>query len=116
VSPAPGPTFNDLESSISEALAPVSAATGSAPAPFTTVPAATNGPLATAQGNAAQSAALKAAVPTQIAMEEANRQARTAVANVMAKMNTTVQTIKTQPKPFASGNAVKVLTKKVGEM
>jgi hypothetical protein len=49
-------------------------------------------------------------------MEEASRQARTAVANVMAKMNNTVQTITAQPKPVASGNAVKALTEKVGEM
>jgi protein LSM14 len=49
-------------------------------------------------------------------MEEANRQARAAVANAMAKMNTNAQSTTAQPKPAASKEAVDALTKKVGEM
>ena len=48
-------------------------------------------------------------------MEEANRQARAAVANAMAKMNTNVQPATAQPRPVAGGNAVEALTKKAGE-
>lgn len=49
-------------------------------------------------------------------MEEANRQARAAVANAMAKMNTNAQPVAAQPKPATGGNGVEALTKKVGEM
>jgi protein LSM14 len=80
------------------------------------IPTNTNGPLGTAPGNATQPTAPKPTAPTQIAMEEANRQARAAVANAMAKMNTTAQPTTAQPKPVASGNPVEALTKKVGEM
>jgi protein LSM14 len=80
------------------------------------IPPSTNGPLAVAPGNAAQPAAPKTTAPTQIAMEEANRQARAAVANAMAKMNTNAQPATAQPKPGTGGNAVQALTKKVGEM
>ncbi|KAF7504713.1 hypothetical protein GJ744_001782 [Endocarpon pusillum] len=80
------------------------------------LPATTNGPLSTLSGNTAQPPAPKTTAPTQIAMEEANRQARAAVATAMAKMNTNVQPITAQPRPVAGGNAVDALTKKVGEM
>ena len=49
-------------------------------------------------------------------MEEANRQARAAVANAMAKMNIGGQPATAQPRPVASENAVEALTRKVGEM
>jgi protein LSM14 len=148
VSPAPGlAPPNDSKPSVSEALAPISAAPApplavtvgstakappSGPKSSRVVPAlpmmvnnkssapviasTTDGPLATAAGNAPQHTGPKAAPPTQIAMEEANRQARAAVANAMAKMNTNVQTTTAQPKPVTGGNAVETLTKKVGEM
>ncbi len=80
------------------------------------LPATANGPLSNLSGNTVQPTAPKATAPTQIAMEEANRQARAAVANAMAKMNTNVQPVTAQPRPVAGANAVDSLTKKVGEM
>jgi protein LSM14 len=76
----------------------------------------TNGPLATAPANAAQSTSSKTAAPTQMAMEEASRQARAAVANAMAKMNSNTQPTPAQPRPVQGGNAVEALTRKVGDM
>ena len=75
-----------------------------------------NGPLATTSGNASQPTVPKATAPVQMGMEEANRQARAAVANAMAKMNTNVPTTTAQPKPVTGGNPVETLTNKVGEM
>lgn len=79
------------------------------------VPATSNGPLASGPSSAVQPAPSNAAA-SKSAMEEADRQARAAVANAMAKMNSNSQPATAQPRPVTDGNAIEALTKKVGEM
>lgn len=139
VSPHPGPTPpNDSKPSVSEALAPVSTLPTSAPLglPQSKKPTSRSGLIAPAlpllvnnRSNAPLVAhASKPVVsgnskaedgaPTQIAVEEANRRARAAVANAMAKMNhgQSTQTPTAHPKPIAAGNPVEMLTQNVVDM
>ena len=81
------------------------------------MPANSNGALgATPVDPPSQPAVASNIPPTQITMEEANRQARVAVANAMAKMNMNVQTASSSQQPKAGPAPIDTSTQKAGEV